>query len=132
MNEATDGVAVNGPPSLSDRVKELRLTGKMDGGRAKAGAAAWLPWVLCALLAFGWAGYAVKSYRPAPGKSNDAAVDTSGTASTGKAGSAADSGALDAVTLEVKGYLIPTQQISISPIDVAGRVVKLNIEEGMS
>jgi len=131
MNESTDGIAVNGPPSLSDRVKELRLTGKMDGGGAKVGATAWLPWILCALLAFGWAGYAVKSYRPAPGKSNDAAVDTSGTL-PGKSGPSADAGAMDAVALEVKGYLIPTQQISISPIDVAGRVVTLNIEEGMS
>src|SRR5262245_94419 len=129
MNESTDGVAVNGPPSLSDRVKELRITDRMDGGRAKAGAAAWLPWILCGLLGFGWAGYAVKSYRPAAPKSNDANIDASGSVAKP---SSADPGAMDAVALEVKGYLIPTQQISISPIDVAGRVVKLNIEEGMS
>ena len=129
MNESTDGVAVNGPTSLSDRVKELRITDKMEGGRAKAGPAAWLPWILCGLLAFGWAGYTVKSYRPAAPKSNDANVDTSGSVAKP---SSADPGAIDAVALEVKGYLIPTQSISISPIDVAGRVVKLNIEEGMS
>ncbi|HKA07411.1 MAG TPA: efflux RND transporter periplasmic adaptor subunit [Gemmataceae bacterium] len=129
MNESTDGVAVNGPPSLSDRVKELRITDKMEGDRAKTGAAAWLPWILCGLLAFGWAGYAVKSYRPAAPKSNDANIDTSGSVAKP---SSTDPGAMDAVALEVKGYLIPTQSISISPIDVAGRVVKLNIEEGMS
>ena len=129
MNHPSDEVAANGPTSLSDRVKELRLSGKMDDGRAKAGGTAWLPWILCGLLAFGWTGYAVKSYRPAAPKSNDANIDPSGSVAKP---SSADPGAMDSVALEVKGYLIPTQQISISPIDVAGRVVKLNIEEGMS
>ncbi len=89
--------------------------------------------MLCFCLAIGWAGYAIKWYRSTPAKSDDVAGEA---ATTGPAKSAANSlnrsGDLDAVALEVKGYLIPTQQISISPIDVAGRVIKLNIEEGMS
>ena len=34
------------------------------------------------------------------------------------------------VALTLKGYLIPARQIAVSPIDVAGRVVELNIIEG--
>jgi HlyD family secretion protein len=132
MNHPSDEVAANGPTSLSDRVKELRLSGKMDDGPARAGGTAWLPWVLCFFLAVGWAGYAIKWYRAAPGKSKDDGGDSAATTSSGGRGSSADPRTMDAVTLEVKGYLIPTQQISISPIDVAGRVIELNIEEGMS
>lgn len=128
MTEHTDGVAANGAPTLTDRVKELRLAGKLDGPRA-GGGTAWLPWLLCALLAVGWAGFAIKWYRGAPAKSVDAPAD--GAAASGSLaarGSTPD----DTVALEVKGYLIPTQSISVSPIDVAGRVVRLNFEEGMS
>jgi multidrug resistance efflux pump len=131
VTNSTDGVTVNGPPTLSDRVKELRLTGRMDDGKAKAAGTAWLPWLLCVFLAVGWAGFGIKWYRGTAEKKPEPAADVSAGASAAKSGPA-DSGAMDAVTLEVKGYLIPTQQISISPIDVAGRVVKLNIEEGMS
>jgi HlyD family secretion protein len=128
MNESTDGVPVNGPTTLSDRVKELRLTGKVEGSSAKAGAARWLPWVLCAFLAVGWAGFAIKYYAGTRTKADEGA---SGAASKGGSSGTKPS-MTDTVALEVKGYLIPTQQISISPIDVAGRVIKLNIEEGMS
>jgi HlyD family secretion protein len=130
MNDHSDGVAANGTPTLTDRVKELRLAGKLDLPK-HAGGTAWLPWLLCAFLAVGWAGFGIKWYRGAPAKSNDpppdAAAASPGTGTTSKAGTPDDT-----VALEVKGYLIPTQSISISPIDVAGRVVKLNIEEGMS
>ena len=37
MNHPSDEVAANGPTSLTDRVKELRLSGKMDEGRGKTG-----------------------------------------------------------------------------------------------
>ena len=63
MTNSTDGTTVNGPPSLSDRVKELRLSGRLDDGRAKAGGTAWLPWLLCFFLAVGWAGFGIKWYR---------------------------------------------------------------------
>jgi len=131
VTDSTDGVTVNGPPTLSDRVKELRLSGRLEGGKAPAGGTAWLPWLLCFFLAVGWAGFGIKWYRGTAEKKPEPPPDASAGPSAGKS-AAADAGAMDAVTLEVKGYLIPTQQISISPIDVAGRVVKLNIEEGLS
>jgi multidrug resistance efflux pump len=36
----------------------------------------------------------------------------------------------NAVVLESKGYIIPAHQIQVSPIEVAGRIVELFIEEG--
>lgn len=127
---------VNGSATLSERVKELRLTGKMDGTRTRSGGATWLPWFLCFLLAIGWAGYGIKSYKAASGKPDEnagIAITSKGSSIfTDNAKKGDPDAANDVVALEVKGYLIPTQQISISPIDVAGRVVKLNIEEGMS
>ena len=80
MNHPSDEVAANGPTSLTDRVKELRLTGKLDGGPARAGGTAWLPWVLCAFLAIGWAGYAhqVVSHGPVEierGRRHDVRLD---------------------------------------------------------
>ena len=129
MTERTDGATANGPPSLTDRVKELRLHGRLEGGKA-GGGTVWLPWLLCVLLAIGWAGFGIKWYRDAPGKKAEVATDPSAASTASRSGPAA--GPQEAITLEVKGYLIPTEQISISPIDVAGRVVKLNIEEGKS
>lgn len=132
MTESSDGVAANGQASLSDRVKELRLTGRMDGGEKKTGGTNWLPWVLCFFLAVGWMGFGVKWYRSSSGKTGETVSGDLASSASPKSGTQGRPSEAEAVTLEVKGYLIPTQQISISPIDVAGRVVKLNIEEGMS
>ena len=75
MNDHSDGVAANGAPTLTDRVKELRLAGKLDVPK-HAGGTAWLPWILCAFLAVGWAGFGIKWYRGAP-KANEAAPASS-------------------------------------------------------
>src|SRR5262249_54554935 len=66
----------NGQPTLSERVKELRLTGRMDGGTGKTGGTSWLPWVLCLFLAVGWAGFGIKWYRGSTAKAPDAAGDS--------------------------------------------------------
>ena len=63
MTQATDGLpSTNGPTSLSDRVKGLRLddrSGSSGGGRSGSG---WLPWTLCMLMAVTWASFAVRAY----------------------------------------------------------------------
>ena len=139
QSEVADTPAT-GTPGLGERVKELRLAGKLDGGKTRNNNSTWLPWTICILLAIGWAGFGVKFYRAS---STAPVVIADGSATTAPAKTARKSEDKqksapeantnpDAVLLEVKGYLIPTQQIAISPIDVAGRVVKLNIEEGMS
>lgn len=125
----SDRNEANGTATLTDRVKELRLTGKMDGGSSRGGGGTnWLPWFLCFLLGMGWALYGIKAYKPAPKTDDAPPIPISG----GTTGNTNESGANDIVALEVKGYLIPTQQIAISPIDVAGRVIELYIEEGKS
>jgi len=55
---------------------------------------------------------------PKPGTSNPISSPTSPAAAPGS------------IVLEVKGYIVPARQIAVSPIDVAGRVVELNIIEG--
>jgi HlyD family secretion protein len=127
MNDRTEA---NGTPTLTDRVKELRLAGKMDGQSPRgAGGTAWLPWLLCFFLAVGWSAYGIKAYKSTP-KPTDGGLATDPNAPVGPAASTSAESAADAIDLVVKGYLIPTQQISISPIDVAGRVTALHIEEG--
>ena len=127
----------NGMPALSERVRELRLAGRLDGGKSRNNNATWLPWTICALLAVGWAGFGIKYYRATPAKPAEGPpaefekVGGTFKKAEPKAGEQAQNANPDAVLLEVKGYLIPTQQIAISPIDVAGRVISLNIEEGM-
>ena len=75
MTEHTDGVAANGSgPTLTDRVKELRLAGKMDAPKA-GGGTAWLPWLLCLFLAVGWAGFGIKWYRGVQ-KANEPPADS--------------------------------------------------------
>ena len=131
MNERTEA---NGAPTLTDRVKELRLAGKLDGGKARGGGGtSWLPWLLCFFLAIGWSAYGIKAYKPSA-KPADGGLATDPNSKPGSTSgpAATPAGRDEAITLEVKGYLIPTQQISISPIDVAGRVIALHIEEGKS
>jgi multidrug resistance efflux pump len=122
MNQPNENIAANGSASLSERVQGLRLTGREEI-ESKSGGRSWLPWLLCLFLAIGWAGFGIKWYSRAEKK------DPTPTPAANRAGTDATG---DGISLEVKGYLIPTQQISISPIDVAGRVVTLNIEEGKS
>jgi multidrug resistance efflux pump len=112
---------------LVHRVQQLRLNDQLG-----AGGAAWLPWVLCAILALAWAGLGIRAYRtgafaPAPvGAGPVTAAPTTETDSL----AAAQQAVPGTIQLEVKGYLVPAQQIAVSPIDVGGRVVELNVVEG--
>ena len=128
-------VAVNGVPPGDDRemlarVQKLRLDDRLGGAKAARAGSAWLPWILCGVLALTWAGVAVRSYK----NTSDAPAD--GPASAGPASAAGSPGpaiapvAAGTVQLEVKGYLVPAQQIAVSPIEVGGRITELNIVEG--
>lgn len=104
---------------LLNRVQQLRLDphlGREAGGRGIA----WLPWSLLVVMALAWAGMGIRGYRDeATNKKNTAPIPPE--TETKQAG-----GKL----LDLKGYLVPARQIAVSPIDVAGRVVELNIVEG--
>jgi multidrug resistance efflux pump len=129
------GSSTNGPPTLRDRVRELQLDKRLEGTKsAKGGGATWLPWILCILLALAWAGWGIRSYR---GNSNGNAGGTQGSGDATQQGArpkgdaaAGPAAAPGELVLVSKGYLIPSHTIPISPIDVAGRVTELYIEEG--
>ena len=123
---------------LLNRVQQLRLDNQLGAAKSSGGGGAtWLPWVLCMFLAGTWATVAIRTYRVSPdSESNSAAATTTDTGSNPtqrppsantSTGAASTSGTIQ---LEVKGYLVPAQQIAVSPIDVAGRIVELNIVEG--
>jgi multidrug efflux pump subunit AcrA (membrane-fusion protein) len=135
MNELkdSDSVATAPHPSpngdLRARVQKLRLGGPgQSGGGSIINRIAWLPWILCALLAITWAFVAVRAYRNSPKDDGEgaaakkAAVVQAGTTTPVAAGT---------IQLEVKGYLVPARQFAVSPIDVGGKIIKLNFVEGM-
>lgn len=136
MNETNAATVAEPNNDLANRVRELRLTEKMDGKKLRNNNSTWLPWTIAFFLAVGWAGFGVKYYAANFGKPVEKPLSPAqgGTITPKKEVAkkeTTENTNPDSILLEVKGYLIPTQQISISPIDVAGRVVKLNIEEGM-
>src|SRR5439155_10478730 len=132
MNPTPDGPLAMKPTAngeLLNRVEKLRLGNRLDGAKSSRGGAAWLPWALCILLALAWGGIGIRDYKKAP--ATNAAAPASG-AADGSSPSPATSAppAPGSVALTLKGYLLPARQIAVSPIDVAGRVVELNIVEG--
>jgi multidrug resistance efflux pump len=120
---------------LRDRVKKLRIGGPGEGrGGGKGsflGRVVWLPWLLCALLALTWGGVALRTYKNGPAKADGGAVvvaesspggsNTSGGSNTGTTGSVP----AGTIRVEGKGYLVTARQISVSPIDVGGKVIEL-------
>jgi multidrug resistance efflux pump len=128
VNESHDAVTLEpaAPPRLApappptangelrERVKKLRIGGNDAAKGSGGGRVAWLPWLLCAGLAVAWGGYAIRNY-------NQKGVPTPTAAATPTAAGAEGV----APELEVKGYLVPARQISVSPIDVGGKVLEL-------
>ncbi|MFN4260633.1 MAG: efflux RND transporter periplasmic adaptor subunit [Gemmataceae bacterium] len=115
------GAPRNGEPgTLSERVRSLRLPNRMEE-RARPN---WLPWSLCVLFAVTslyLASRAIGSRdTPAPDRGDAVAVPT---------GTLPEAKLEGEVVLESKGYIVPLQQIQVSP-KVGGMVVRLNFEEG--
>lgn len=114
---------------LRNRVQQLRLDNQL-GAKTGGGGASWLPWMLCALLALTWAGVAVRSYRAAPRDSAAVAEPTNSPGEKTTESTTTPTVEGGTIQLEVKGYLVPAQQIAVSPIDVGGRLIELNFVEG--
>jgi HlyD family secretion protein len=127
--------SANASPELRDRVKKLRIGGGGSGGGGKGsflGRTIWLPWALCALLAVTWGAVAIRTYRnPPKGDDGGGAVVTD--SSGGSSGSGATTGGGNSsvpvptgtIRWEGKGVLVVSRQISVSPIDVGGKVLEL-------
>ncbi len=120
---------------LLNRVQQLRLDNQLTAtAKRGGGGAGWLPWVLCALMAGAWALLGVRGYRaPADGAAAGPEVPVaSAPAATGTTGGSPAGPAVEvgSIQLEVKGYLMPAVQVAVSPIDVAGQLIALDIKEG--
>ena len=125
--------------SLADRVQSLRLP-PQSGDSSRS---ATLPWLLTLILAGAvvyllWIG---NPLQPKPVDPDADAVATNEVAKSAESGEAPSNGATASgtgfgqtvaageIALESKGYIIPEQQILVSP-QVSGRVLELNFEAG--
>ena len=110
---------------MLNRVQQLRLDNQLGAAkRGGGGGATWLPWMLCVLLAGSWAFVAVRYYRTTK---DDSPSASSAAATSSEKSAAPESGSTQ---VESRAYLVPARQIAVSPIDVAGRVIELNVVEG--
>jgi multidrug resistance efflux pump len=123
---------LNGPATVSgdlvNRVQQLRLDDQLGAGKRPPGGGSWLPWVLCALLAVTWAGVGIRWYKAAPA-GGEGAEPAAGPRPAGAAGGAAPV-APGEVVFALKGNVIPSLQIAVSPIDVSGEVTEITFVEG--
>jgi multidrug resistance efflux pump len=132
-------LARDGTPSLSDRVRSLRLPDAPAGGGPGMGLV-WVLvlWVVGLTAGVAYLGYAYVTTRDAlqdlakPAAGGDAqAKSTGGTALTSpSATGAVEVASSGDVALESKGYVMAAHLILVSP-KVGGMVTKLPIEEGM-
>lgn len=127
---SANGTAASG--DLVNRVQQLRLKDQLGTAPARSGGS-WLPWVLCGLLAVTWAGVGVRWYKaPRTEKAGEGGVTAGSTGgSTGAPrGPAGAPPAPGEVMFTLKGNLIPSLQIAVSPVDVAGEVTEIHFKEG--
>jgi multidrug resistance efflux pump len=130
-------------PTLSERVQSLRL----PDGDAGAGRGSRVPWALAVVFLLTTVYFALEAVTPVDEATLNQAVEerlaelNPGSAPNAPARGASPAAAPGApssaaaetgeIALESKGYIIPVHQIQVSPL-VGGRVVKLNIAEGMT
>ena len=126
--ESRLGASTNG--DLADRVQQLRLDNQL-GAAKSGGGGSWLPWVLCGLLAVTWAGVGVRSYMAVPQRGDDApgAAPVTGTGA-GAAPQPGGSGEPGAMVTQLKGIVIPSLQVTVSPRDVAAEITEIFFAEG--
>ena len=124
-SESRLATSVNG--ELADRVQQLRLDNQLGAGTARPPGGSWLPWILCGLLAVTWAGVGVRWYKSAPQK-DDAPGGPSAPGSTGTGGSGPPEAG--AMVTQLKGIVIPSLQVNLSPRDVAAEITEIYFAEG--
>lgn len=122
---------------LRDRVQAIRLDTQLGAAKSGRGGAGWLGWALAGLLMLTWAGVGIRSYKQggiAPVGNSVAATaspsDGKQTVSPNPTAEKSAPASVGSIQLEVKGYLTPARQLVVSPIDVGGRVIELNVVEG--
>lgn len=113
------------PSLLRERVRSLRLPEDVDGRTARRQR---LPWFLCLVLAVSTGVLGYLAFKRTPAAQPNPSPDVAATADKPAVSTA--TATEGAIALESKGYIIPAQQILVSP-KVSGMVVKLPIREGM-
>jgi HlyD family secretion protein len=118
--------------SLSERVQSLRLP------PPKRSAGISLPWILCAVLLVTTITASVAAYfyqstaadlRKTLAETETKLSDSDGPKTSAVSASGQPVAAAGTIVLESKGYIIPEQQILVSP-QVSGRIIELNFEAG--
>jgi multidrug resistance efflux pump len=122
----------NGPATLSDRVRSLRLGGRAATPRAPR--SRYLPWILCAVLLVTTAAFGYRAYRMSPGVSGGSAPTAEAPKSATPTSGAMPSESVAAtgeVVLQAKGYVVAFHSIQVSP-KVGGMLVWVdpNLLEG--
>lgn len=128
-SESRLGASTNG--DLADRVQQLRLDNQLGAGARGTSGGSWLPWILCGIMAIAWAGVGVRWYKTAPQPAADgpaAPAAGTGTAQPAQGGApAVESGAM---VTQLKGIVIPSLQVTVSPRDVAAEITDIYFSEG--
>lgn len=117
---------------LKARVQKLRIGGPSARAKGLLGGITWLPWILCGVLALAWAGVGMRTYRNGPAV-DDTAGPVAAPTNKSNTGTGSNSGGESSggiAIAPVKGYLVPAQQIAVSPIDVGGQLIEHNFVEG--
>jgi HlyD family secretion protein len=137
---------------LVNRVQQLRLDDQLGavkpgGGGARGGTL--LPWVLCAMLAVTWAGVGVRSYKnagkeagpggggfglppgaPGGGGSSSGGGPAPAVQPSQPSGTSEPATAAGALVTQLKGIVIPSLQVTVSPRDVAAEIIAIDFYEG--
>jgi multidrug resistance efflux pump len=121
--------------SLVDRVHQLRLDDQLaGGGKSVAARGSLLPWVLCGLLAVTWVGVGVRWYKSAShegGVAPAAGANPNPAPPSGPRPSAdTQAAAPGELVTQLKGTVIPSLQITVSPRDVAAEITDIYFAEG--
>jgi HlyD family secretion protein len=110
-------------PTLSDKVRSLRI----EPPPRKTGGSAGVAWLLCLVFAAAAAFFGYKAYGPRLEAAGEASAAPTGTqANSTPAQSASPAPAHGSIVLESKGYIVPAHQILVSP-KVSGMVRTLRI-----
>lgn len=128
---------------LVNRVQQLRLDGQLGAGKTGGSrGSAVLPWVLCGLLAVTWAGVGVRSYKnsttggvpsgpPASAPGEKGGTGPAPAVQQPQTGGAAEPAtAAGALVTQLKGIVIPSLQVTVSPRDVAAEIIAIDFYEG--
>jgi multidrug efflux pump subunit AcrA (membrane-fusion protein) len=120
--ESRLGASANG--ELADRVQQLRLDNQLGAATGRGGGSV-LPWILCGLLAVTWAGVGVRWYKAAP--KDEAPGAPAAGAPLPAVGGPVEAGA---VVTQLKGIVVPSLQVTVSPRDVAAEITDIFFAEG--